>query len=122
MGKGKGEDKGMTGSSYLGFYDRELDEDPEEPLNFEEQFILRVPRDIAEGRDGKEGLKELVKGKGKGLEGIEFKFFGEPVHSHTQVSKLIARLPPSRLQDQRGDLRVEAGRLAQYHRIAKDVR
>lgn len=76
MGKGKGEDKGMTGSSFLGYYDRELDEDQEEPLNFEEQFILRVPRDIAEGRDGKDGLKDLVRGKGKGLEGIEFKFFG----------------------------------------------
>ena len=60
--------------SHLGEYDRELDEDPDDPLVFEEQFILRVPKEVAEGPNG---LRESVKGKGKGLDGIEFKFVGK---------------------------------------------
>lgn len=60
-------------SSFLGEYDRELDENPEEPLVFEEQFILRVPREVSEGGNG---LREIVKGKGRGVEGVEFKFLG----------------------------------------------
>ena len=64
-------------NSFLGLYDRDLDEDPKEPICFEEQFILRVPREIAEGSGGKEGLKDMVKGKSRGLEGVEFKFLGE---------------------------------------------
>jgi transcription initiation factor TFIID subunit 7 len=32
------------GLSFLGPYDRELDSDDEEPLVFEEQFILRLPQ------------------------------------------------------------------------------
>jgi transcription initiation factor TFIID subunit 7 len=58
-------------TSFLGEYDRDLDEHPNEPLSFEEQFVLRVPDSVA----GK--LREMVKGKGKGLEGVEFKFLGE---------------------------------------------
>jgi hypothetical protein len=50
-----------------------LDDNPDEPLVFEEQFILRVPREVAEEK----GLGEMVRGKGKGLEGVEFKFLGE---------------------------------------------
>ena len=60
-------------TSFLGEYDRELDENLEEPLCFEEQFVLRVPREVAEGANG---LREMVRGKGKGLEGVEFKFLG----------------------------------------------
>jgi transcription initiation factor TFIID subunit 7 len=56
----------------LGEYDRELDEFPEEPLVFEEQFILRVPKEVVVEK----GLGEMVKGKGKGLESVEFKFLG----------------------------------------------
>lgn len=63
-----------TKSSFLGEYDRELDEHPTEPLVFEEQFILRVPKDVAEGPNG---LREMIRGKGKGLEGVEFKFLGK---------------------------------------------
>ncbi len=62
--------------SFLGEYDRELDEEPIEPLAFEEQFILRVPKEIAEGS---KGLREMVKGKGKGLDGVEMKFLGTSV-------------------------------------------
>jgi len=80
-GGGNGnESSGGRMMSFLGEYDRELDENPEDPLAFEEQFILRVPKEIAEGTTGNgkvEGLRELVKGKGKGLDGIEFKFFGK---------------------------------------------
>lgn len=65
-----GDDSGRK-TSFLGEYDRDLDEHPHEPLAFEEQFILRVPDSVA----GK--LREMVKGKGKGLEGVEFKFLGE---------------------------------------------
>lgn len=65
--------------SFLGEYDRELDDNPDEPLAFEEQFILRVPREVADGRgEGTgTGLREMIKGKGKGLEGVEFKFLGK---------------------------------------------
>ena len=73
-GGGGGDAAGMRKMSFLGEYDRELDENPEDPLVFEEQFILRVPRGVAEGPNG---LREMVKGKGKGLEGVDFKFLGE---------------------------------------------
>lgn len=58
-------------SSFLGDYDRDLDENPTEPLVFEEQFLLRVPERIANN------LRERVKGKTKGLDGVEIKFLGE---------------------------------------------
>ncbi|BEJ02973.1 hypothetical protein CcaverHIS641_0101480 [Cutaneotrichosporon cavernicola] len=61
-------------NSFLGEYDRELDEHPDEPLAFEEQFILRVPQKVADGVGGEPGLRDLVRGKGKGLDGVEFKF------------------------------------------------
>ena len=70
---GPGDNAFTRKTSFLGEYDRELDENPDDPLAFEEQFILRVPREVAEGKDG---LRELVKGKGKGLDGVEFKFLG----------------------------------------------
>jgi transcription initiation factor TFIID subunit 7 len=57
-------------TSFLGEYDRDLDENPTEPLAFEEQFILRVPESIAGN------LREMVKGKTKGLDAVEFKFLG----------------------------------------------
>jgi transcription initiation factor TFIID subunit 7 len=57
-------------TSFLGEYDRDLDENPTEPLAFEEQFILRVPESMAGS------LREMVKGKTKGLDGVEFKFLG----------------------------------------------
>lgn len=57
-------------SSFLGDYDRDLDENPSEPLVFEEQFILRVPERVAGG------LREMVKGKSKGLENVDIKFLG----------------------------------------------
>lgn len=60
--------------SFLGEYDRELDENPEEPLEFEEQFILRVPKEVADGKKGGMGLREMI--KGKGLEALEMKFLG----------------------------------------------
>ncbi|WVR08504.1 hypothetical protein IAU60_005559 [Kwoniella sp. DSM 27419] len=76
-GAGSGtEASGARQTSFLGEYDRELDDHPEEPLHFEEQFVLRVPREVAEGKgEGTgTGLRDMVKGKGKGLEGVEFKF------------------------------------------------
>ena len=75
--------------SFLGEYDRELDEDPQDPLAFEEQFILRVPKEVADGKNGEEGLREMIKGKGKGLEGVEFKFLGEDMTLAAGVVKLI---------------------------------
>ena len=71
-GGGKGGGSGRL-TSFLGEYDRGLDENPDDPLAFEEQFILRVPERLAGGPNG---LREMVKGKGKGLEGVEFKFLG----------------------------------------------
>jgi transcription initiation factor TFIID subunit 7 len=75
--KGQGLNQTHKTDSFLGGYDRMLDENPEEPLYFEEQFILRVPREVAEGKDG---LRERVK-KG-GLDGVEFKFFGADAFCH----------------------------------------
>lgn len=60
--------------SFLGEYDRELDDNPEDPLAFEEQFILRVPPSVADGKNGELGLRDLIKGKGRGLDALEFKF------------------------------------------------
>jgi transcription initiation factor TFIID subunit 7 len=70
-------------NSFLGEYDRELDgPDATEPLEFEEQFILRVPKEVEQGRGGEVGLREMIKGKGKGLEGIEFKFLGMSIRPY----------------------------------------
>lgn len=73
---GGNETSGGRYTSFLGEYDRELDENPEEALAFEEQWILRVPREIADGKGGEMGLRDAVRGKGRGLEGVEFKFLG----------------------------------------------
>jgi transcription initiation factor TFIID subunit 7 len=66
------------GTSFLGDYDRELDEHPEEPLAFEEQFILRVPKEVAEGTGGKhgEGLRDLIKNRKIDNGDVSFKFLG----------------------------------------------
>lgn len=66
------------GTSFLGDYDRELDEHPEEPLAFEEQFILRVPKEVAEGTPGKhgEGLRDLIKNRKIDNGDVSFKFLG----------------------------------------------
>ena len=69
-GIGRQEAEAGRKTSFLGEYDRDLDENPTEPLAFEDQFILRVPESMAGG------LREMAKGKSKGLEGVEFKFLG----------------------------------------------
>lgn len=69
-GTAKQEAEGGRKTSFLGEYDRDLDENPTEPLAFEEQFILRVPDTMAGS------LREMAKGKTKGLDGVEFKFLG----------------------------------------------
>lgn len=59
------------GMSFLGPYDRELDSDDEEPLVFEEQFILRLPpgedcerlRKIVSSRDVPEDVWFKLKGE-----------------------------------------------------------
>jgi transcription initiation factor TFIID subunit 7 len=63
--------------SPFGEYTRELDEDPEEPLAFEEQFILRVPKEVAMGdsKRGVKGLNQLLDER-KEVEGVWFKFKG----------------------------------------------
>lgn len=97
-------------ASFLGEYDRELDGDTSEPLHFEEQFILRVPREVAVGKgDGTgTGLRELAKGKGKGLDGVEFKFLGECACGPSATAD-GTRSKESRLPFQRQDVRVQAG-------------
>jgi transcription initiation factor TFIID subunit 7 len=64
--------------SPFGEYTRELDEDPEEPLAFEEQFILRVPKEVAMGdpKRGIKGLNQLLDER-KEIDGVWFKFKGE---------------------------------------------
>jgi transcription initiation factor TFIID subunit 7 len=61
-----------------GYYDRGLDEDKEEPMVFEEQFILRVPDEVLKGDPaaGVKGLREAVLSR-KPIEGVSFKFKGE---------------------------------------------
>ncbi|EIW69767.1 hypothetical protein TREMEDRAFT_61532 [Tremella mesenterica DSM 1558] len=89
--KASGSDPSTRKTSFLGEYDRELDDDPNEPLCFEEQWILRVPKEVAEGPNG---LREIVKGKGKGMEGVEFKFLDSrratfKFNGVTYASKLV---------------------------------
>jgi transcription initiation factor TFIID subunit 7 len=89
-----GEASGARQNSFLGEYDRELDENPDEPLAFEEQFILRVPPAIADGRGNEVGLRDLLKGKGKGLDAIEFKFLDPrrgvfKINGTSYASKLV---------------------------------
>jgi transcription initiation factor TFIID subunit 7 len=64
--------------SPFGEYTRELDDDPEEPLAFEEQFILRVPKEVAMGdpKKGVKGLNQLLDER-KEVDGVWFKFKGE---------------------------------------------
>ncbi|KAL7409389.1 TAFII55 protein conserved region-domain-containing protein, partial [Mrakia frigida] len=78
-------------NSFLGVYDRELDTDDEE-IEFEEQFILRMP----EG-EASEKLREMVKEKGakKGLEDVWFKF----KDSRRAVFKLSNQLYSAKLVD-----------------------
>lgn len=126
-------------NSFLGEYDRELDEDTDEPLEFEEQFILRVPKEVEMGRGGEVGLREMIKGKGKGLEGIEFKFLGTssddltcqegrlhgsqgPHSGKKGCRRLTSRWPTSGVQDQWPYLCLPARGSTQYHRGAKDTR
>ncbi|CDZ97428.1 Transcription initiation factor TFIID, subunit TAF7 [Phaffia rhodozyma] len=59
-------------NSFLGEYDRELDSDDEE-IEFEEQFILRLPEG-APAQDLRALLGKKGKNKEKALEGIWFKF------------------------------------------------
>lgn len=67
-------------SHIFGDYNRDLESDPEEPLVFEEQFILRVPQEVLEGdkEHGVKGLAEMVKAK-KEIEGVSIKFKGGAV-------------------------------------------
>lgn len=63
--------------SPFGEYTRELDDDPDEPLAFEEQFILRVPKEVAMGdpKKGVKGLNQLLDER-KEVDGVWFKFKG----------------------------------------------
>jgi len=58
------------GLSFLGPYDRELDSDDEEPLVFEEQFVLRLPQ----GEDC-ERLRKIVSSR-EVSDDVWFKFKG----------------------------------------------
>jgi len=76
----KGEVQKVQGAkltSFLGNYSREADSDPEEPLVFEEQFILRVPDKVVRGdkEKGIKGIKTLLEEK-KEVNNASFKFKG----------------------------------------------
>lgn len=108
--------EGARKSSFLGDYDRDLDENPSEPLVFEEQFVLRVPERMAGG------LREMVKGKSKGLEGVEIKFLG--THSIITIERPVhkmLRLSASCVQVRGEDVFVKVGRPPQYHRKPEDL-
>lgn len=77
----KGEQHKLPAGHFMspfGEYTRELDDDPEEPLAFEEQFILRVPKEVAMGdpKKGVKGLNQLLDER-KEVDGVWFKFKGE---------------------------------------------
>jgi transcription initiation factor TFIID subunit 7 len=124
---GPGDGGGGRKSSFLGEYDRELDENLDEPLVFEEQFILRVPREVAEG---KEGLRERVWGTGWGLDGVEFKFLGGCFGWVLVLSWCFRmgalmdmgfRFETSGIQDQRDDLLEQACGFTLYRREPEDI-
>ena len=76
----KGEQQKLAPGHFMspfGEYTRELDEDPEEPIAFEEQFILRVPKEVAMGdpKRGVKGLNQLLDER-KEVDGVWFKFKG----------------------------------------------
>jgi transcription initiation factor TFIID subunit 7 len=76
----KGEVQKVQGgklTSFLGNYSREADSDPDEPLVFEEQFILRVPDKVVRGdkEKGIKGIKTLLEEK-KEVNNASFKFKG----------------------------------------------
>lgn len=47
-------------TSFLGDYTRDADSDPDEPIVFEEQFILRVPHRVAQGDSNVKGIKTML--------------------------------------------------------------
>ncbi len=74
--------KGKARAGYMletpfGWYDRGLDEDKEEPSVYEEQFILRVNKEILHGDPSKgiKGLREAVLSR-KAIEGVSIKWKG----------------------------------------------
>ena len=95
-------------TSFLGEYDRDLDENPTEPLAFEEQFILRVPESMAGN------LREMVKGKTKGLDAVEFKFLG--MFQSCIAVCLTFRYAQGSIQIRGKDICFKASRSAKHHR------
>lgn len=86
----KGEVQKVQGgqlTSFLGNYSREADSDPDEPLVFEEQFILRVPDKVVRGdkEKGIKGIKTLLEEK-KEVNNAFFKFKGQSRFPHSSLS------------------------------------
>jgi transcription initiation factor TFIID subunit 7 len=86
----KGEVQKVQGgqlTSFLGNYSREADSDPDEPLVFEEQFILRVPDKVVRGdkEKGIKGIKTLLEEK-KEVNNAFFKFKGQSRPSQPSLS------------------------------------
>jgi len=73
------------GMSFLGQYDRELDSDPEEELEFEEQFILRMPP----GEDC-EKLRKIVSSRDASQD-VWFKFKGAFPRLYFSMHGLLIR-------------------------------
>jgi len=104
-----------------------LDENLDEPLVFEEQFILRVPREVAEGTVGG-GLRAW--GRGRGGHGVEFKFLGGCFGWVLVLSWCFRmgalmdmgfRFETSGIQDQRDDLLEQACGFTLYRREPEDI-
>jgi hypothetical protein len=109
----------MGYTSFLGDYDRDIDSDEEE-IEFEEQFILRVPAGKP-SEEMRENGKGKDKGKGKGVEDVWFKFKGLFLPSTLVIlermrgrsSQLLctfrsSRLPSSRLPSRQTALLCQA--------------
>lgn len=108
------------GTSFLGPYDRELDTDDEEDqdLVFEEQFILKMP----EGEDCDQ-LRTMVQARTVTSD-VWFRFNGESMESLHRSSDLSERWPhrcPSRnVPHWQQHLRIQAGRPPLRHRVSED--
>ena len=107
----------VSGMSFLGAYDRELDSDDED-LTFEEQFILRMPPG-----DDCDRLRRAVASREVGSD-VWFKFKGLPCNitgacfQHTDV--MMHRLTESRSSRRKYNIFLETRRPALYRRVAKD--
>jgi hypothetical protein len=104
-------------TSFLGSYDRELDSDTEKELEFEEQFILRMPP----GEDC-DKLRAMVTSRNISPD-VWFKFKGNYSSDITPHSFIfLARFATRTIPHRRHHLFIQTGRPTLHNRSSNDIR